>query len=83
MKNHEIKNKRTLSNVKITKGAILWITGQYETKLYVKPNGSGYDWIMISPKTGSHIIKQNGGLEPILTERVKLHWDGFQLNQIR
>ena len=36
---------------------------------------------MVSPKTGNHIINEVGGIEPKITERVKLHWVGFQANQ--
>lgn len=61
----------------------LWETGSHGTSLYVRPNGNGYDWIMESDKTGSHLIKTVGGLEPIMSERVSLHWDGFQKNQTR
>lgn len=75
------KHRRTASNIAITSGAVVWITGENDTTLYVKPNGNGYDWIMISPKTGNHVVKQQGGLEPIMSERVRLHWEGFQKNQ--
>ena len=68
---------------KLTKGATLWITGNNDADLYVKPTKTGYDWIMISKKTGSHIIKQRGGTEPVLSDRVRTHWDGFQQNQTR
>jgi hypothetical protein len=61
----------------------LWITGKNECNLYVKPSTSGYDWIMKSVKTGTHCIKQIGGHEPIMSDRVKLHWQGFQDNQTR
>lgn len=77
------KDKRTASNISVTTGATLWETGKHETTLYVKPNGSGYDWIMVSPKTGSHTVKQQGGIVPDITERVKAHWDGFQKMQNR
>jgi hypothetical protein len=73
----------TKKQITLTKGATLWMTGKNGTALYVKPNGMGYDWIMISPNTGSHVIKQKGGLEPEMTERVKAHWCGFQTNQTR
>lgn len=79
----EQKQKRTASNISITRGETLWMTGKNETTLYVKPNGSGYDWIMVSPTTGNHVIKQEGGLEPEMTQRVRNHWDGFQTNQTR
>jgi len=78
----EQKQKRTASNISITRGATLWMTGKNETTLYVKSNGSGYDWIMVSPTTGNHVIKQEGGLGPEMTERVRNHWSGFQKNQI-
>jgi hypothetical protein len=79
----EQKQKRSASNIAITRGATLWMTGENETTLYVKPNGKGYDWIMVSPTTGNHVIKQESGLEPEITERVRTHWHGFQTNQTK
>lgn len=70
------------SNIDITRDATLWMIGKNETTLYVKKlNDKGYSWIMVSPKTGIHVIRQEEGLEPEMTERVRAHWDGFQKNQ--
>lgn len=62
--------------------ATLKLEGENQTKLFVKSNGFVHDWIMVSKKTGLHIVKQIGA-EPEITERVKAHWSGFQENQTR
>lgn len=61
----------------------LWMTGDNNTSLYVKITTTGYQWIMVSPKTGKHIINTGYAKEPVMNERVKAHWDGFQKNQTR
>jgi hypothetical protein len=35
-------------------------------------------WWMISPKTGTHCV-----ISETLSERVRLHWEGFKINQTR
>ena len=72
-----MKNETT-----INKG-ILWATGEQDTSLYVRPIIGGYLWTMFSPKTGTHAVKQKGGIEPIVCERVRSHWDGFQFMQTK
>ena len=81
MRTVEKKERISASNIAAINGATLWITGKNQTALYVKPNFNGYDWIMISATTGNHVVKQEGGLKPEMTERVKNHWEGFQINQ--
>jgi hypothetical protein len=66
----------------LSKG-VLYATGKNDTSLYVKPINGGYLWSMWSAKTGNHAIKQIGGIEPIMCDRIKAHWDGFQANQTR
>jgi hypothetical protein len=68
-----------MSTIKMT----LWATGSHDTNLYVRPTVTGYDWVMVSPKTGRHIIKQSGGTEPMMSDRIKAHWDGFQKLQVK
>ena len=61
----------------------LWATGKHDTTLSVVPTATGYDWVMMSPTTGKHVIKQKGGLEPDMSERVLAHWIGFQKLQTK
>ena len=72
-----------MTRYELLKNATLWANGSKDTALYVKPTATGYDWIMLSAKTGTHIVKQDKGLEPNMTERVRIHWSGFQENQTR
>ena len=61
----------------------LWKTGEGGSSLWCKKKTYGiYEWVMISPKTGKHVIKQEGPI-PIMTDRVKAHWEGFQKLQKR
>ena len=52
-------------------------------EMYVVVVNGGYQWWMISEKTGTHMI-QNKGMygRPYADERVLAHWSGFQKNQI-
>jgi hypothetical protein len=70
MKIQEIKSKGTL-----------WATGK-GCELYIIIKSDGFEWWMISPTTGKHMIKNKGNkgqAQPC--ERVLAHWNGFQLNQ--
>lgn len=46
----------------IISGATLWIHGKNGANLYVKPNITGYDWIMVSPNNGNPYCKTKRGL---------------------
>lgn len=51
-------------------------------EMYLIINVGGYQWWMISYKTGIHMITNKGLYgRPYADERVLSHWNGFQQNQ--
>ncbi len=75
------KEKLTASNLSKIIDATLVERGENDTSLYIKKNKyKGYDWIMISPKTGNHTVREYNS-DPVMSERVKAHWNGFQKSQ--
>lgn len=71
----QIKEKGVLQS-RLNGCELYLVIGKWNEKLK-KPN---YHWYMISEKTGIHQVISNSSR---MEERVKAHWDGFQINQNR
>lgn len=53
-------------------------------ELYVVVKLGGYEWWMISEKTGTHMVPNKGKYgQAYACDRVLAHWDGFKKNQNR
>jgi len=76
-----IKTDTAMTTQEIKSKGLKWATGN-GCEMYVIVVVGGYQWWMISEKTGTHMV-QNKGLygRAYADERVLAHWSGFKQNQ--
>ena len=72
-----------MTTQEIKSKGLLWAR-ENNCEMYVIVSVGEYQWWMISPKTGKHMIKNKGlYCQPYADERVLSHWNGFRKNQNR
>ena len=80
---HSTKRNNIMTTQEIKTKGYKW-SAQHGCEMYVIVKTGEYQWWMISPKTGTHMVTNKGKHgQAYADERVLAHWNGFIQNQNR